>query len=214
MGRSTKQQSLETRQHILDAAIQEFSRRGVTSTSLNDIALAAGVTRGAIYWHFKNKVDIFIAMWAQVESSIDDEALRYRNEFSSDPIRALRQTLIYVLQLTETDIRRRNLLAILFHKCEFVGELISLQQIHQSLYLQNEERIENALRECVEKGQLPESLDLRLAAISMRSYIWGLMGSWLFMPQAYSLAKEAPRLVDAYLDSLRHSSALARVVTK
>lgn len=135
MGRSTKQQSLETRQHILDAAIQEFSRRGVTSTSLNDIALAAGVTRGAIYWHFKNKVDIFIAMWAQVESSIDDEALRYRNEFSSDPIRALRQTLIYVLQLTETDIRRRNLLAILFHKCEFVGELISFNKyINPSIY--------------------------------------------------------------------------------
>ncbi|VFS57412.1 Potential acrAB operon repressor [Leminorella grimontii] len=214
MSRNTKQQSLETRQHILDAAMQEFSRKGVTSTSLNDIALAAGVTRGAIYWHFKNKVDIFTAMWAQVESSIDDVALRYRNEFSSNPMQALRQTLIYVLQLTETDARRKILLGILFHKCEFVGELISLQQIHQSLYLQNEEKIERALAECVECGQLSDTLDLRLAAISMRAYIWGLIGSWLFMPQAYSLEKEAPRLVDAYLDSLRQSSALKRVVTE
>lgn len=47
MARKTKRQAQETRQHILDAAIKAFSERGVSATSLNDIAALAGVTRGA-----------------------------------------------------------------------------------------------------------------------------------------------------------------------
>ncbi len=58
-GTKTKQKAEETRQQILDAAVREFSAHGVSRTSLTDIAIAAGVTRGAIYWHFKNKVDLF-----------------------------------------------------------------------------------------------------------------------------------------------------------
>lgn len=49
MARKTKQQAEETRQEILDAAIKTFSERGVSATSLADIAKSAGVTRGAIY---------------------------------------------------------------------------------------------------------------------------------------------------------------------
>lgn len=45
MARKTKQQAEETRQEILDAAIKTFSERGVSATSLADIAKSAGVTR-------------------------------------------------------------------------------------------------------------------------------------------------------------------------
>ncbi len=54
-GCKTQQEAQETRQHILDAALRLFSQQGVSSTSLGEIAKAAGVTRGAIYWDFKDK---------------------------------------------------------------------------------------------------------------------------------------------------------------
>ncbi len=60
MARKTKQQALETRQHILDVAMRLFSQQGVSATSLAQIAQAAGVTRGAIYWHFKDKSDLLV----------------------------------------------------------------------------------------------------------------------------------------------------------
>lgn len=63
MARKTKQQALETRQHILDVAMRLFSQQGVSATSLAQIAQAAGVTRGAIYWHFKDKSDLFGEIW-------------------------------------------------------------------------------------------------------------------------------------------------------
>lgn len=66
MARKTKQQARETRQLILDVALRLFSQQGVSSTSLATIAKAAGVTRGAIYWHFKNKSDLFNEIWELV----------------------------------------------------------------------------------------------------------------------------------------------------
>ena len=55
MARRTKEEALATRHALLDAAERVFGRRGVARTSLVEIAEEAGVTRGAVYWHFKDK---------------------------------------------------------------------------------------------------------------------------------------------------------------
>jgi len=62
MARKTKLEALETRERLLDAGEVVFRQRGVTRTSLAEIAAAAGVTRGAVYWHFKDKAALFHAM--------------------------------------------------------------------------------------------------------------------------------------------------------
>ena len=62
MARRTKEDALVTRDLLLDAAERVFQRRGVSRTSLQEIAQEAGLTRGAIYWHFENKADVFDAM--------------------------------------------------------------------------------------------------------------------------------------------------------
>ena len=50
MARKTKEEALRTRQLLIESAIQQFALRGSTNTPLTDIADAAGVTRGAVYW--------------------------------------------------------------------------------------------------------------------------------------------------------------------
>ncbi len=115
MARKTKQQAEETRQQILDAAVREFSAHGVSGTSLTDIAVAAGVTRGAIYWHFKNKVDLFNEVWELSESKVDLLELEYQAKYPDNPLRILREILIYVLVSTREDCRRRALMEIVFH---------------------------------------------------------------------------------------------------
>ena len=96
MARKTKQQALETRQHILDVAMRLFSQQGVSATSLAQIAQAAGVTRGAIYWHFKDKSDLFGEIWELSESSISDLESEYRAKFPDDPLSVLREILVYI----------------------------------------------------------------------------------------------------------------------
>ncbi|MFA3759990.1 multidrug efflux transporter transcriptional repressor AcrR [Yersinia sp. 2466 StPb PI] len=210
MARKTKQQAEETRQQILDAAVREFSAHGVSGTSLTDIAAAAGVTRGAIYWHFKNKVDLFNEVWELSESKIDQLELEYQAKYPDNPLRILREILIYVLVSTREDCRRRALMEIVFHKCEFIGEMTSVHDARKVLDLASYERIESVLQDCIDANQLPVNLDTRRAAIIMKAYITGLMENWLFMPESFDIKQEAPVLIDAYLEMLGHSLSLRK----
>ncbi len=56
--RRTKEAALGTRRHIISKAVELFLIKGFSNTRLEEIAVEAGVTRGAIYWHFKDKPDI------------------------------------------------------------------------------------------------------------------------------------------------------------
>lgn len=51
MARKTREEAEQTRYLLLDTAEQLFSEKGVSKTTLADIASAAGLTRGAVYWH-------------------------------------------------------------------------------------------------------------------------------------------------------------------
>nr|HEK5554558.1 multidrug efflux transporter transcriptional repressor AcrR [Escherichia coli] len=165
MARKTKQEAQETRQHILDVALRLFSQQGVSSTSLGEIAKAAGVTRGAIYWHFKDKSDLFSEIWELSESNIGELELEYQAKFPGDPLSVLREILIHVLESTVTEERRRLLMEIIFHKCEFVGEMAVVQQAQRNLCLESYDRIEQTLKHCIEAKMLPADLMTRRAAI-------------------------------------------------
>ena len=67
MVRKTKAEAEQTRLQIIEAARKVFFQRGVSRSTLDEIACAAGVTRGAVYWHFQNKPELFFAMREQSE---------------------------------------------------------------------------------------------------------------------------------------------------
>jgi TetR/AcrR family acrAB operon transcriptional repressor len=211
MARKTKQQALETRQQILDVALRLFSQRGVSSTSLAEIAKAAGVTRGAIYWHFKNKSDLFSEIWQISESSISSLESEYRAKFPGDPLSILREILVYILEATVIDERRRLMLEIIYHKCEFVGEMAVVQQAQHDLCLESYDRVEEALRECIRAGQLPEDLLTRRAAIVMRSYVSGIVENWLFSPDTFDLKNEARDFAAILLEMYQYCPTLRTV---
>ncbi|ASE81414.1 TPA: multidrug efflux transporter transcriptional repressor AcrR [Citrobacter koseri] len=200
MARKTKQQAQETRQHILDVALRLFSRQGVSSTSLAEIAKAAGVTRGAIYWHFKNKSDLFSEIWELSESNIGELEIEYQAKFPDDPLSVLREILVHLLEATVTEERRRLLMEIIFHKCEFVGEMAVVQQAQRSICVESYDRIEQTLTHCIKAKMLPGNLMTRRAAILMRGYISGIMENWLFAPQSFDLKKEARDYVAILLE--------------
>lgn len=208
MARKTKQEALATRQHILDVALRLFSQQGVSSTSLVDIARAAGVTRGAIYWHFKDKSDLFGEIWELSESSIGDLEIEYRAKFPDDPLSVLREILAYILEATVVEERRRLMMEIIFHKCEFVGEMAVLQQAQRNLCMESYDRIEQVLKDCISAQMLPAKLLTRRAAILMRSYVSGIMENWLFAPGSFDLKKEARDYVAILLEMFQFCPTL------
>jgi AcrR family transcriptional regulator len=64
------EQSAATRNALVDAARSLFGERGFAAVSTEEIVQAAGVTRGALYHHFKDKQDLFTAVVERVEQEI------------------------------------------------------------------------------------------------------------------------------------------------
>jgi TetR/AcrR family acrAB operon transcriptional repressor len=132
MVRKTKEGAEITRQRIIKAARELFSQNGVSKTSLEKIAKHAGVTRGAVYWHFENKTALFHIMREQVFlpfiDRIDDTLLASTSEKS--PLKRIENFLLATIHTLNEDQATRQTYEVLMIKCEYVDELADvLQQI-------------------------------------------------------------------------------------
>ncbi|MNR34687.1 HTH-type transcriptional regulator TtgR [compost metagenome] len=120
----------------------------------------------------------------------------------------MHQLLVRLLKRVELDPQSRRIHEILRHKVEYTEELGDLRQKMQDLSADCDLRIAKALRNAVNRGQLPADLDCRRAAISLHAYMEGLQSNWLLVPAGFSLADEAESLVNSVMDMLRFSPAL------
>lgn len=208
MVRRTKEEAQETRNQIMDAAERAFYERGVARTTLADIAALAGVTRGAIYWHFSNKSDLVQAMLDSLHEPLEEMAKNSESEDEVDPLGWMRKLLIHLFQQVAIDPKTRRINEILFHKIEFTDEMCDMRRQRQIISLDCNERIALTLSNAVRQGQLPADLNPVRGAICLHAYIDGILGQWLLVPDSFSLHDEAERLVDAVIDMLRLSPAL------
>lgn len=214
MARSTKEEALETRNRILDAAENVFHEKGVGHTSLADVAAAANVTRGAIYWHFRNKSDLFDAMCERVRLPMEAMIDAGGEAGGEDPLGRLRETCVFLFKETVRNPHSRKVFEILFHKCEFVSEDDPIVIRQRECSSQGTKNIERILRNAINKKQLPPDLDIRLASITLHSHIDGLLNNWLFSPDSFNLAVNAERLADACIDTLRYAPSLRKQAAK
>ncbi|MNM60595.1 HTH-type transcriptional regulator TtgR [compost metagenome] len=210
MVRRTKEEAQETRAQILVAAEKAFFERGVARTTLADIATLAGVTRGAIYWHFSNKADLVQAMLDTLHEPLEEMAKASESEDELDPLGCMRKLLIHLFHQIALDPKTRRINEILFHKCEFTDEMCDLRQQRVAASLDCNVRIGLALSNAVNRGQLPENLDTARAAISLHAFIDGILYQWLLAPDSFQLHIEAERWVDTGLDLLRFSPSLRK----
>jgi TetR/AcrR family transcriptional regulator, acrAB operon repressor len=209
MGKSSKAVALETRERILDTAEQLFERRGVSRTSLEDIATAAGVTRGAIYGHFKGKSDLFVAMYRRVRPHID-QMYRPHPEDQVDPLGKLRTMLLTSFASVATKKQDQRVLAIMMHKCELTEDLEDFVSSSRQVWQSDSRRRLSLFRFAIKQGQLPKDLDVARAEIAFRGYMLGIISNWTMAPRSFNLKKQAEPLVDAYLDMLRQSPAMRK----
>lgn len=202
MARKTKEEAQQTRSQLLEAAERLFSERGVANTTLNDIATAAGLTRGAIYWHFQNKTDLIHALWDQVALPLHESFAELTLSMPDDPLARIQVKSTTVLMQVVRDARIRNLLSILLLKCEYVEEPGGLREGYLIKRADCLGEITEEFRLAVVQGQLPAGLDERFAAIGLMSLIDGLCFHWLMNPALFSLENKANNYIDAYLKGL------------
>ena len=203
MARRTKEEAQETRNRILDFAEHVFSEKGVSRTSLDDLARAAGVTRGAIYWHFRNKAELFDAMMARITLPMEEVTQRAQGGVCDDPLAYVRSCALNVLQRTATDPQCQRVFDIVCHKCEYVDEMAELKARHLECRSECLEEMQRAFAHAITKGQLPESVNARRAAVVLHALIDGLIANWVLDTSYHPLAQDAEIIIDGYLAGLK-----------
>ncbi|SDW33773.1 transcriptional regulator, TetR family [Marinobacter mobilis] len=204
MARRTKEDAQKTREQLLDAAEMVFHHKGVSKTSLNDIAAEAGLTRGAVYWHFKNKHDVFVAMLERQDLPLETLHKAIESPDEEDPLGRMSEFLRYLMREIANDPKRRRVFEILFLKCEMTEENEPLIARHRKGFLDSSGRMRKVLANAVGRGQLPESLDIDRAILHLHVQLTGLIYLWLLLPGELNFEGEADRVIDAYFNSLQH----------
>lgn len=74
MPKRTKEQAMQTRQQILDVALNLFFEKSYSDVRINDIAERIGYTKGAVYWHFKNKDDILYTLIVETFATMAEQS--------------------------------------------------------------------------------------------------------------------------------------------
>ncbi len=202
MVRRTKTEAQETRTRLLDTAEHVFNERGVSRTSLAEIAEAAGVTRGAIYWHFKNKLALFDAMMERVTLPMEQVTEAFSDASLIDPVATIRNHSVAILKSIEKNPQMQRVFDIISHKCEYVDEMAPLRDRHLEGRGECVMHIEEGFRNAIKKGQLPKSVNPRHAAIGLHALIDGLIMNWLLDSKYFSFARDAEKMVDTYLRGL------------
>lgn len=202
MARRTRAEAGATRDLLLDAAEQVLFERGYANTSLEQIARHAGMTRGAIYWHFRDKADVFNALALRVSFPLDELVDRLGQETSSRPLATLRALCLYALHDLANDVRRQRVYTILLHRLEktpaSVDALAHIQEAEDRAL----GRFEELFTQARDAGDMAASMSPRTAAWALQTYVRGIYSSWLREPESFPLEDSAEALLDVFFKGL------------
>lgn len=205
--RRTKQEAEATRLEIMTHALELFADKGIAATSLVEIAAAAGVTRGAIYWHFKNKWDLFDAIWQHYSEPVCRLGQASHDEEEEDPLGKLIELLKLILTNTERDLSFRRMLIMTMRETTIWGQEVP-ERIDEFIEDMHQRRV-RTLCNAVSRGQLPADLDVQAGALMIKVMIEGVISNWLRRPDSFSLVDRADQVVDSILAVLRQGVRLS-----
>jgi TetR/AcrR family transcriptional regulator, acrAB operon repressor len=205
MVRRTREEAAATREALLDAAEREFRSKGVAHTTLADVADAAGVTRGAIYWHFRDKAELFEAMCERAAMPMEAMLGCAGGRSCADPLGTLRDMAVMGLTRLARDARTQAVFDVMFHKCEFTADLAPVAQRQRTADEGCRRQVMELLERAISRRQLPADTDARLAAELLKAFMVGVMHEWVQNPAAYDLERIAPVMIDTVLAGLATS---------
>lgn len=207
MPRRTKEEAAATRERILDAAAAVFAEHGLAHASLEQVAEKAGLTRGALYFHFKDKCALFEALMSCSPFPVDAVHAQGGCHASADALQALEQCLLEVLKLASTRADMRRTLEIVCEKVEYVGELLPLRARVQQARATWVDDISRLLEQAAQQGLLKPRLPRHALALGMAAQMEGLVRHWLVDPAAFDLVRVGRQNVQLQLQVLRNEAA-------
>ena len=199
--RRTKAEAAITREQLLGKALRVFSRKGYATTTLQDIASEAGVTRGAIYWHFKGKAELYntlISAYSERGNRIVQQAAAEGGSL----LDILRRVFVRQLQAIESDRELRAMMELHLFKTGLAPELEEGHQLQIAASLAMVEMLSGIMAQGVELSLLRPDVDTKTMARAYLAFQNGLIQLWLTAPDQFSLQTSAESYADIFMSSI------------
>ena len=200
--RKTKIEAQKTRQYILNAALDVFYEAGVTDATLQAIAQKACVTRGALYWYFNNKEDLFEEMCKQKHAIflelLNDQTLNSCNNVWAH----LKNSLLQLFTLISTNEQQKKFCIIMTTKCERTSNNKTITNLAQRYHKIIQTQIQRAIELSIQQGSLPAQTNPPLAVLYLESNMVGLIYMWANEPERFDLSTIASQIIHASMQTI------------
>lgn len=197
--RRTKHDAEQTRNAILDAAERLFAERGLSASSLEAISRAAGVTRGAFYWHFKDKLDLLTAMRQRRILPQEEILMIAAEQGHEDPLGLLEAGGRDMLALFEADPGQQQFFRLLSSHLENDEAAEWLSTTNREMF----GLIHRMTDLAREKGVLNPAFAPDEAAVLVMVTMNGLINEWLRSGKAFALTALGSKIIAAQMALLR-----------
>ena len=199
--RRTREESEETRRIILQAAEEMFIEKGYDSVSLDDVARLAGFTRGAIHWHFQNKMGLLMALHDQISMPMESLAERLSADSSLDPVEELTTTTRELFMELDRDTRRRRFLSLLIGVL-WREDSEAMRERHHHFNAKLRKSVHDTLILVNERGRLSPCWTPETGAMAFHGLIAGLISEWLLGSSSFILRYGPLDTMNAFIVSL------------
>lgn len=181
--RKTVEETEKTRRLLVECATKRFILEGFSATKLEDIAADAGLTRGAFYWHFKNKKAIFRAIIEEnSKEALKLVALYLKNDHN--PANRIRD---FVKHLLGDRHRKYNQVFVLIRlKQQPPRELANVEDQIPTVQEIVVPALENTIKEGKEMGVFGATLDATFSAKCIYTFFWGFFVNYDSLYKDYS----------------------------
>lgn len=200
--RRTKEEAEQTKQAILTAAINVFSERGVAKASLEEIAKAADVTRGAVYWHFKNKIEIFDALHTELHTPFIQRILEGLEVEHPNPVSQLQDICTKLILELGQDEQLCKAIRLFMFKCDYSGDLAQCKERHNQQKLEKLKVFAAYFEKARHQKMISVNAKPKILALSVNCFIRGVVTEYLESPQEFNLQDDLPLMMQLFFDSI------------
>ena len=194
--RRTRAEAMATRAKIRESALDIFSEKAYASTSLTEIAQNVGFSKGALYWHFKNKSDLLIQL---VDHLCREGEETFKSAFEG-PVHhgSLSDYYKEVLSRPLTDSRYKKIHALMLRRSEWPPEL---KETIQKLLRDAFERDVKQIKEIVDKGKENGTIRSEINSTTLAELISSLFRGLFMLQLNGNLSSRYEEYVDFLFDA-------------
>lgn len=201
--RRTKEEAAVTRATLLKTALSVFSAKGFSAATLEDVAKAAKMTRGAIYWHFKSKADLYNMLVEEV-SARGAAVVQGAVAEGGTLLEILRRVFVRQCGLIEEDKEARAVMELALFKTGLDPELQAGRKKQLEAGNALIAGITDAMRQGIDQGVLRNDIDPADMARAFVAFENGVIQLWLLSPKSFSLKASAESFAQILIDGLKN----------